>query len=68
MQMDKNQEALDILAFNNEQYKESANTFDSLGDAYLATGDTLKAVSNFEIAFAMDSTFTMTKEKIEKFQ
>ena len=68
MQMDKNQEALDILAFNNEQYKESANTFDSLGDAYLATGDTLKAVSNFEIAFAMDSTFTITKEKIEKFQ
>jgi len=68
MQMDKNKEALDILTFNNEQYKESANTFDSLGDAYLATGDTLKAVSNFEIAFAMDSTFTMTKEKIEKFQ
>jgi CubicO group peptidase (beta-lactamase class C family) len=68
MQMNKNQEALDILAFNNEQFKESANTFDSLGDAYLATGDTLKAIVNFEKAFAMDSTFIMSKEKIEKFQ
>lgn len=59
-------EAVGILALNNQLFRGSANTYDSLGDAYLSQGDTLNALKNFELAFKMDSTMTFSLKKAEQ--
>jgi len=66
MSMEKNEEAIGILEYNNNLFSESANTFDSTGDAYLASGDTVTAILNFKKAVALDSTMTNSIDKIEK--
>lgn len=66
MDEEKYDEALGILDFNNKLFSSSANTYDSLGDAYLSKGDTINALMNFELAFKMDSTMTYSKNKAER--
>jgi len=68
MSLDKNEEAIGVLEHNNSLFPESANTFDSTGDAYLASGDTLKALINFKNAVKLDSSLTISKDKIEKLE
>jgi len=41
------QDAVAIFALNVEMYPAGANTYDSLGEAYLAAGDTLQALNNY---------------------
>lgn len=65
LQLDRIEDALAIFRLNQEQYPQSANTYDSFGDALLASGDTANSLINFKKAFAMDSTFIATKEKIK---
>ncbi|MEO8066248.1 MAG: serine hydrolase domain-containing protein [Flavobacteriales bacterium] len=54
-----------IMKLNLDEYPNSANVYDSYGDALLAKGDTTNALANFKKCFAMDATMTATKEKIE---
>lgn len=54
-----------IQRLNLEVFPGSANAYDSYGDALLAKGDTANALENFKKCYAMDSTFTGTKEKID---
>lgn len=68
MSLEKNEEAIGILKYNNSLFPESANTFDSMGDAYLASGDTLKALVNFKNAMKLDSSITYSRDKIEKLE
>lgn len=68
MGMEHNEAAVKILKRNLEEYPESANTYDSYGDALLAINDTLNAILNFKKAFAMDSTFTASIEKVKKIE
>ena len=57
-----------VSGANQEEYPQSANTFDSLGDALFASGDTTNALINFKNAFAIDSSFIASKEKIESIE
>ena len=58
--------SLAVLTLNNEEYPESANTYDSKGDIYLAMGDTLSAYNHFVTAYKMDENFWISKEKADK--
>lgn len=54
-------DGLKLLAFNAEAHPESANAFDSLGDAYVATGDKAKALESTKKAnelLAQEKTLT----------
>jgi CubicO group peptidase (beta-lactamase class C family) len=62
---DRVEDAAAILKLAVEEYPNSANVYDSYGDALVAKGDTANALANFRKAFAMDATMTATKEKVE---
>jgi CubicO group peptidase (beta-lactamase class C family) len=64
IQLDRIDDAIEIFRLNNEEFPNSANTYDRLGDALLASGDTTESLLIFKEAYAMDSTLTLTKEKI----
>jgi hypothetical protein len=44
----KYKEAIRILQLNTEVYPESANTWDSLGEAYMDAGDKAQAIANYQ--------------------
>ena len=48
--MKKFNEAVTLLKLNTEAYPASANTYDSLGEAYMLKGDTDSAIKSYEIA------------------
>ncbi|MGH1366262.1 MAG: amidohydrolase family protein [Calditrichia bacterium] len=50
------EEAITILRINSDNYPESANCFDSLGDAYLAAGRTEEALASYQKVLALDPT------------
>jgi CubicO group peptidase (beta-lactamase class C family) len=47
-------DAVRMFKLNTELYPQSANTFDSLGEAYMETGDKLLAIENYEKSLALD--------------
>ncbi|MFK2820674.1 serine hydrolase domain-containing protein [Flavobacteriaceae sp. LMIT009] len=59
-------EALGIFKLNIQEYPESANTYDSYGDALLVKGDSLKALENFQKCFEMDGTMIISRDKAKK--
>jgi len=58
--------AIALLSLNNTLFPNSANTYDSLADAYAAKGDKEKAKANYLKAFQMNPKFTASKKKMEK--
>lgn len=68
MSLKKNEEAIEILELNNQLFSDSANTFDSVGDAYLAKGDTITALEFFHKAYAKDSTMTYSLNKAKELE
>jgi CubicO group peptidase (beta-lactamase class C family) len=68
IQLDHIDDATKIFRLNQEEFSQSANTYDSYGDALLASGDTTNSLINFKKAIAMDSTLTGTKEKIMRIE
>lgn len=57
--------AIKLLALNTELYPESANTWDSLGYAWLLQGDKDKARSNYEKALEIEPAFPSAKAALE---
>lgn len=57
-------EAKQVFQFNRDQYPSSPNTYDSYGDALLAEGDTLGAISYFLKALEIDPTFPDPRPKL----
>jgi dienelactone hydrolase len=53
MQAGQTKEAIELLKLNNEAYPNSANTYDSLGDAYLADGQNELALQASQKAIEM---------------
>ena len=47
-------DALEIFALNTETFPQSANAYDSLGEAYLVSGDTTKAILNYRKSLALN--------------
>lgn len=65
MTLDKPGMARAMFELNIENYPESANVYDSMGDFYLDQGDTLQAMEQFEKALELgDSPFT--REKLDQ--
>lgn len=61
----RSDDAAEIQKLNVAEFPNSANAYDSYGDALLAKGDTTAALSNFKRCFALDPSFTATKEKVD---
>jgi TolA-binding protein len=66
---DKNFElAITIFKINVALYPNSSNVYDSLGEAYLKSGDTLKSIENYKIAVTFDSGNNRAKNQLKKLQ
>jgi len=63
LELDKVDAALEIFKLNIEEYPESANTYDSYGDALLLKGDSTNALKNFRICYKIDSTLDYANTK-----
>ena len=68
MQMDELDAAIMVFELNNQSYPESANTFDSLGEAYLAAGHKQKALASYKSALKLNPDSESAKQAIEKLQ
>ncbi len=58
--------ALEFFVLNAENYPESFNAFDSLGEAYEALGDKTKAISSYEKALKLSPDNSRISGKIER--
>ncbi len=58
--------AIEILTLNTQRHPKSANTFDSLGEAYALKGDKKNAIINFKKSLALDPP-AATKANSEKY-
>lgn len=61
-----NDKAIEILILNTQRHPKSANTWDSLGEAYATKGDTKNAIINFKKALSMNPPANV-KANSEKF-
>jgi tetratricopeptide (TPR) repeat protein len=59
-------EAIEVFKLNVEAYPQSANAYDSLGEAYLVTGDKEKAIENYKRALALDPTMQSAKQALKR--
>jgi len=59
-------EAVEIFKLNTEAYPESANTYDSLAEGYLAQGNMLLAEENYKKSLALDPDNENAKEMLNK--
>jgi len=68
MQMKELDAAITVFELNNQSYPESANTYDSLGEAYLAVGDKQKALASYKNALNLNPDSESAKQAVEKLQ
>jgi alpha-glucosidase (family GH31 glycosyl hydrolase)/tetratricopeptide (TPR) repeat protein len=59
LRMKKVVEAIEIFKLNVEAYPLASNTYDSLGEAYLALGDTVQAIKSYERSVELDPKHTI---------
>jgi CubicO group peptidase (beta-lactamase class C family) len=62
----KREAAIEIFRYNVTRFPKSANTYDSLAEAYLAVGDKAKAVEYYEKALAVDPKFPSALEALKR--
>jgi CubicO group peptidase (beta-lactamase class C family) len=59
-------DAIAMLELNAEAYPEFPNTYETLGDAYLAKGDTTAAIRNLEKSLSLNASNEGAKEKLAR--
>ena len=59
-------EAIEILKLNVEAYPNSANVYDSLGEAYFVSGNTPQAIQNYEKSLTLDPANTNAAMMLKK--
>lgn len=62
----KTAEAVEIFRLNAEQFPESADVWDSLGEGYLAAGDTERAIESYEKSLELDPDNQNAEEKLRE--
>ena len=62
----KVKEAIEIFKLNVGTYPQSANAYDSLGEAYLINGDTESAIANYKKSLELDPRNTNATEVLKK--
>jgi predicted alpha/beta superfamily hydrolase len=58
-------DALDFFILNVENYQNSSNSYDSLGEAYETLGDSQKAIENYKKSFKLNPSNEHAKLKIK---
>ena len=61
-------DALRVFKLNIDEHPNSANPYDSYGDALLEKGDSINALENFKRCFKMDSTLAYAHDKAVKLE
>ncbi len=61
-------EAIDLFALNVEMYPKSFNTYDSLGEAYMAQGNRRAAIENYRKSLALNPQNTNAVEMLKKLE
>lgn len=59
-------QAIEIFKLNTEAYPQSANIYDSLGEAYMNKGNKELAIKNYQKAFELDPTNTNAMATIKR--
>lgn len=60
--------AINYFKINVSLYPESSNVYDSLGEAYMKSGDTIQAISNFKKSLEFDSGNARVKRYIKRLE
>ena len=68
IQTGKTDDAIEIFKFNVEMFPNSANVYDSLGEAYLAKGDKENALINYKKSVELDPKSTSGLEALKKLE
>ena len=64
LQMKKLAEAIEIFKLNVEMYPQSANTYDSLGEAYMTHNDKELSIANYKKSLELDASNTNAKSRL----
>ena len=59
-------QAINVFRLNIQAFPKSANTYDSLGEAYLTAGDTTLAVENYKKSLALDPEIKNAEEVLNR--
>ncbi len=68
MYNEKYEQAIAILLLNTEFYPESSNCYDSLGEAYMNSGNKKLAIENYKKVLELNPESQNAKDKLEKLQ
>jgi tetratricopeptide (TPR) repeat protein len=66
LKMNKIKEAIEIFKLNVEVYPQSGNVYDSLGEAYMVSGDKELAIRNYERSLELDPKNMNAAEMLKK--
>jgi tetratricopeptide (TPR) repeat protein len=66
LRMNKIPEAIEIFKLNAEAYPQSSNVYDSLGEAYMLSGDKEQAVKNYEKSLELSPKNANAVEMLKK--
>jgi len=68
MQMKRVKDAIEIFKLNVEMFPQGFNTYDSLGEAYMANGDKQLAIQNYKKSVELNPKNTAAAEKLKKLE
>jgi len=63
---DKNEAAIEVFKLNTQTYPQSANPFDSLGEAYQTIGDDEHAIENYQKALSLNPEMPSAVEALKE--
>lgn len=66
LQVGLNKEAIKIFKLNVEQFPESSNVYDSLGEGYMIAGDNKNAIKNYEKSLKLNPANDNAKKMLEQ--
>lgn len=66
--MKKVPEAIEVFKLNVEDYPQSSNVYDSLGEAYMTAGDKAQAIKNYQRSIELNPNNTSGAEQLKKLQ